>query len=322
MKPVDLTEICIGVSFRLLGESQFDPARQFRYVRTDGILVDNLYRIEFDASGIATQLNYDPNRQLMQITHGTTGNALLSFGYVYRAEGLLGAITGDHQATHDYDGLKQLVSETDAVVQDAYDAVGNRLWRAAPPVSVAQRDVYDADNRLMSSPADGTTFAYDANGNLLSRTNAGGAVKYTYDGLNRLVRVENAGQAIDYLNDVDGCMLQRIFTDVNGNTSVERFQYANRSMLAILGQNGHVKTLFTCGDEAARSYIRRLQRIHIHSFTCKTPSEASSALSIGTGTTSSGSTTTLGGEALLRANSLVPSDSDTAAAFKIPRRVL
>ena len=121
----------------------------------------------------------------------------------------------------------------------------------------------------MSSPADGTTFAYDANGNLLSPTNAGGAVKYTYDGLNRLVRVENAGQAIDYLNDVDGCMLQRTFTDVNGNTSVERFQYANRSMLAILGQNGHVKTFFTCDDEGR--LLRRRSRAKLHPAPSKDP---------------------------------------------------
>jgi RHS repeat-associated protein len=228
---------------------QFDPSRQFRYFRSDGNLLDNLYRIEFDASGMATRFQYDPNRQLTQIAHLASGQALLTFGYGYRADGLIGTATGDHQGSYDYDGLKQVVNETDAGMRDGYDGAGNRLWRAAQPVPADKQNVFDVDNRLMSSPLDGTTFAYDTGGNLLSRTKGNAVVKYTFDAVNRLMRVEDGGRTIDYLYDVDGRVLQRIVTAADGSTSLDRFRYANRAILVIVDQNGEVKVLFTRDDE-------------------------------------------------------------------------
>ncbi len=238
-----------GLLATVTDSNQFDPSRQFRYVRSDGGFVDNLYRIELDASGIATRFQYDPNRQLTQIAHLASGLALSTFGYSYRADGLIGTAAGDHQAVYDYNGLKQVVSETDAGVQDGYDGAGNRLWRAALPVPAGKQNVYDADNRLLACPIDGTTFMYDADGNRLSRSQGGATVKYTYDAGNHLMRVEDGVRTIDYLYDVDGRLLQRIVTAAKGSASIERFRHASCGIIAIVDPKGQVKSLFTRDDE-------------------------------------------------------------------------
>jgi hypothetical protein len=68
------------------------------------------------------------------MTSATTeqsGTSLVTYGYTYRADGLIGTVSGDHTGTYDYDGIKGLIQETDAGMKSAYDTNGNRLWRAA-----------------------------------------------------------------------------------------------------------------------------------------------------------------------------------------------
>ena len=72
-----------------------DPSRTFSYVRKDGLLVDNLYRIEADRSGIASYFEYDPNRQLTGFSHERFGDILATFGYGYLADGRVGKAAGD-----------------------------------------------------------------------------------------------------------------------------------------------------------------------------------------------------------------------------------
>lgn len=229
--------------------NKFDPSRQFPYVRTNGPLIDNLYQIQFDVSGIASQFDYDANRQLTNISHSSGRAAILTFGYSYRPDGLVGRTTGDHVGTYDYDGAKRLTSETDSGVQDGYDGAGNRLWRAAAAVPPAQQNVYDSDNRLIRAPLDAALFAYDAEGNRLSLSEGASITTYAYDAANRLMQVNVGGDTVQYLYDVDGRMLQRAFRHGGGNPQVERYQYANRSILVVNDTNGKVNLLLTRDDE-------------------------------------------------------------------------
>lgn len=226
-----------------------DPSRTFTYLRTDGARKDNLYRIIADASGIETRFAYDPNRQVTEVWHQVAGQPLTTYGYTYRADGLIGARTGDHVGAYAYDGLKQLVSESDAGVTAGYDPGGNRLWRAAAAPAPGAEDRYDDQNQLTSSPGAGLTFTYDANGNLTDRAQAGGAhVRYTYDGADRLREVDDGTVRVRYLYDHNSRLLERTRTR-GGKTRTQRFWYANRVLLARLDAANAPEVVYTCDDE-------------------------------------------------------------------------
>jgi YD repeat-containing protein len=67
-------------------------------------------------------------------------------------------------------------------VECAYDTVGNRIQMAADGKETLY--AYDAADRMIS--AGDESFIYDANGNLIERTNPSLTVKYTYTGDNKL----------------------------------------------------------------------------------------------------------------------------------------
>jgi RHS repeat-associated protein len=224
-----------------------DPSRTFQFVRAEGSLVDNLYRID-GPSGLVTRFSYDANRRVTATSAQSAAATVCSYGYQYRADGLLGGATGDHAGEYDYDGIKRLIRESDAGVASAYDAAGNRLWRraAAPPPN--QVNTYDLDNRLTGTPADGTTYVYDKNGNLLIRQPAAGvATHYQYDGANRLRQVEQGGLRLTYLYDINGRLLERSRTS-GGATRRERYWHANRSILAVLDTSERATTVYTRAD--------------------------------------------------------------------------
>lgn len=224
-----------------------DPARTFTFIRTDGALVDNLYRIE-GPSGFVRRFSYDGNHRITAANADIAGTPLSAFGYQYRNDGLLGRRTGDDSGEYDYDGMKRLASETDAGVASGYDAAGNRLWRSGSQPPSAQFNSYDDDNRLTSAPADQTTYQYDQNGNTLVRQPAADQpTRYTYDGANRLRRVERGGSRIDYLFDCNGRLLERARTTGTA-TDRARFVYANRAVLADLDAGDQPVTVYTRTD--------------------------------------------------------------------------
>lgn len=85
-----------------------------------------------------------------------------------------------------------------------YDAVGNRTSKAVttPAGSESTAYVYDANDRLTSetlSTATGSTvttsYAWDANGNLQSKTTPSEYTGYTFDAQNRLVQVRRGASS-------------------------------------------------------------------------------------------------------------------------------
>jgi RHS repeat-associated protein len=243
-----------GRLLALTDSAYLDPARTYTYHRTAGTLVDNLYGIDYDASMIATRFEYDPNRQLTLATHSLTRATLASYGYAYRADGLVGSQAGTRPATYDYDDREQLTREGPGI-RDGYDAAGNRLWRAATPPPVAQQAVFDAQNRMLSD-GHGITYDYDANGNLLKRTPPGGTpTVYTYDGANRLRLVDDGVTVVRYSYDADGRMIER--TSQRGTrTDTRGYRYSNRSILAELDARGNIAVLYT-RDDGGRLLRRR-----------------------------------------------------------------
>ena len=225
-----------------------DPGRDVDFGWQDGAKVDNLYRIDSDA-GLSVRFGYDPNRQLTRVATEFAGTPVASFGYAYRADGLVGEATGSHASSYDYDGAKRLTAEGDAGVRSGYDGAGNRLWRASQPPPSGQDDSFDADDRLTRSGMDGTEYAYDDNGSLLRRTPVDGpATEYSYDGAGRLRQVRQADRLLSYTYDADGRLLERVAA-LSGSEQRTRFLYANGAIVAQLDDQDHVRVLHTRSDD-------------------------------------------------------------------------
>jgi RHS repeat-associated protein len=245
-----------GRLLSLTDSAYLDPSRTFTYHRSAGALVDNLYAIDYDASLLSTRFEYDPNRHLTLAEHSLAGAAFASYGYGYRADGLVGSETGTRSAAYAYDDREQLVDEG-LNTRDGYDPAGNRLWRGAAPPPAAKQAVFGSHNRLLSD-GQGTTFDYDANGNLLTRTAAGGtATTYTYDGANRLRVVDDGSTIVRYGYDADGRITERV-TEHGSTTETRQYRYANGSILAQLDAHGDIAVLYTRDDEGR--LLRRRSR--------------------------------------------------------------
>ena len=154
--------------------------------------------------------------QTYSASYGAT--ALLSESYTRDALGRIATKTETVQGTtHVYEYSYDLVGRlTDVTVDGAlsahysFDANGNRLTKA----SSAGTDVgtYDDQDRMLSYA--GATYAYGANGELVSKTSAGQTTSYTSDVLGNLKRVAlPGGPVIEYLVDGQG---RRIGKKVNG----------------------------------------------------------------------------------------------------------
>ncbi len=153
--------------------------------------------------------------------------------------------------TYTYDDLGRLleVSANGGVVEQyMYGGNGWRTWEYNSLRGITDRTFsYDAEDRILT--AGDTTYAYDADGYLQTKTTAGGVTTYTYDtrGALRSVSLPD-GRLIEYTIDplgrrvaksVDGTVeekylwqgMTRLLAVYDGNdTLLYRFQYAGGRM--------------------------------------------------------------------------------------------
>ena len=147
----------------------------------------------------ASQFTYDTLNRLTDLTHRNAANVKLNgFAFTYDATSRITRITDiDGTTDYAYDSRDQLTgaNHADAANPDetyAYDGTGNRTASQRHGSSYVVGDGVSgtADNNRLTS--DGTyRYAYDAEGNLLTRTQiAGGAVReFAWDHRNRLIRI-------------------------------------------------------------------------------------------------------------------------------------
>jgi RHS repeat-associated protein len=125
-----------------------------------------------------------------------------------------------------YDPLDRLVSASGAYAQSySYNAIGNFVSKAGVTQSYGATQPH-----AVRSLSDGSSFQYDANGNMTQRTEMSGTQLVTYqqqwDIDNHLVVVTNTttGQVTQYFYDADGTRVKRIGpqgTTVYVNTDYE-----------------------------------------------------------------------------------------------------
>jgi YD repeat-containing protein len=167
----------------------------------------NQFAFTCDALGRLTQLTrpnsvntnyqYDSLSRVISLLHQFTPNhgsptTLDGAQYSYDAVGNRQSKTDKRTnvvSNYAYDPLYELTQVTqraNAVEAYSFDAVGNRLSSlgVAPYTN-------NASNELTNIP--GTSYAYDASGNLSSKTDAAGITNYSWDYENRLTQVTLPG---------------------------------------------------------------------------------------------------------------------------------
>ncbi len=169
--------------------------------------------------------------------------------------------------TYSYDSLSRLTGVMKGVLDDeaySYDGVGNRL------TDIANNSyAYNNGNELLGYGAgvgQGFSLAYDANGNMVSKTDSSGITSYVYDSENRLVQINTQpvtgnSQLVTYKYDPFG---RRIEKNVNG--VITRYVYDREDILFELDGSGNIITEYLHGpgiDEPI-AMIRNNQTYYYH----------------------------------------------------------
>ena len=176
-------------------------------------------------NGTTVALSYNSADWLTSVVNKESdATTISSFTNAYNDDGLRSSVTENDgsQVAYGYDVLHRLTSEirtsTDPYsISFAYDPAGNRTSQVKDGNTTNY--TYDDANRLLT--ADGTTYSWNANGNLTGKTvgttstdfvydfddrltsiTAGGSTtSFTYDGLGRRVSRTAAGATTDFFYD-------------------------------------------------------------------------------------------------------------------------
>lgn len=176
--------------------------------------IDSLTRIEH-ANGTTTALTYDQIARLNAVELRRGAQVLERFTYDLDDVGnrtLLTELDGSTKA-FSYDALRRLEHERHEDAsgvatfdrQYTHDAVGNRL-EAIDLGGVTTTYSYDALDRLLS--AGSTSYGYDVDGRMTSRSGPGGSVTYDYDFESRLTGVSKTTGAVSFEYDAVGSLVR------------------------------------------------------------------------------------------------------------------
>jgi RHS repeat-associated protein len=177
---------------------------------------------EYDETGNITKLTYPDGKQ---VTYQFDANNRMSSlsdwagkttSFQYDSTNLLTRVTYPNEIVTSltYDNAGRLLNRSDSGISSysfTLDKNGNRISASiTQPLgnrlkNTSQTYAYDAANRIQNAGA--ATFGFDANGNMTSKTEAGGVTtNYTYDFENRLVSVNGSSQ---YFYNGQGVRLQK-----------------------------------------------------------------------------------------------------------------
>ena len=160
-------------------------------------------------NGVNTGYTYDSLSHLLSILHQFGTNTIDGATYLYDPAGnrisktnLLNNVTENYT----YDPIYQLIQVTQRATTTesyTYDPVGNRLSSLG-----MSPYVYNSSNELTSTPA--ATYAYDNNGNTLTKTDSSGATTYNWDFDNRLTSAAVPGVGtVSFRSDPFGRRIQK-----------------------------------------------------------------------------------------------------------------
>ena len=174
---------------------------------------------------VNTSYGYDNLSRLLSVTHAKGGVTLDGATYTVDNAGnrtaksdLYAGVT----TNYGYDNIYELLSATqggNTTESYTYDPVGNRLTALG---SAAWS--YNTSNELNSRPGD--SYAFDANGNTITKTDSSGTTNYSWDYDNRLtsVTLPGSGGTVSYRYDPFG---RRIYKSSSSGISVYAYDGDN-----------------------------------------------------------------------------------------------
>jgi RHS repeat-associated protein len=200
---------------------------------------DGLKKKVTNPNGTESTYAYDAADRMTDITHDGPTSIVSAYQYQYDANGnrehQIEQNAGRTETTlYDYDFVNRLKTATypEKSVTYEYDLVGNRTRELTTGTGASDKTyTYDAINRLLSIDSDVDTedvaYAYDANGNTLSKIKAGVTTQFLYDIRNQLGEVRESGNILGrYGYDLDGRRILKI-----GNDGWRQYTYDQLSVI-------------------------------------------------------------------------------------------
>jgi RHS repeat-associated protein len=158
-------------------------------------------------NGVTATYQYDNLNRLTRLRHIRGATTIGDYQYQYNSANNITQVaepTGTHSYMYDVvNRLNSATHPTQSSESYTYDAVGNRTAS-----HLSANYSYQLPNRLTAAAS--TNYSYDANGNLVSKTDASGVWQYSWNYENRLKQVVRPdGQTISYKYDALGRRIQR-----------------------------------------------------------------------------------------------------------------
>jgi RHS repeat-associated protein len=157
-------------------------------------------------NGISSTFDYDGISRLTRLKHQSSAATLTDNNFAYNPANLISQITELTQTKNfSYDNVDRLTGMTNGSANENYvfDSVGNR--------TSSQRSAaygYQPFNRLASTST--ATYSYNANGNMLSKSDAAGFWIYGWDYENRMITARKQNKIVRYQYDALGRRVSRI----------------------------------------------------------------------------------------------------------------
>jgi RHS repeat-associated protein len=193
----------------------------------------NLVKMTLPNSVITTYSN-DANNRLVGVTNTIPSGVISAFKYTLDSVGNRIKVVNNGSAVeagtagYTYDNMGRLTSATypdGSSDTFSYDASGNRtkLVHIAGGNTTTTNYSYNAADELtqLQVGSTTTTFAYDNNGNMISRTTGSNTTSYSYNAAYDLTSVTNSSTTVNYTYNGDGFRLAKSVTANNATTTTQ-----------------------------------------------------------------------------------------------------
>ena len=157
-------------------------------------------------NGTTTRYTYDAAGQLLDLVNeNSQGSVQSRFTYTYDVNGNRTSMTSlDGTTTYEYDAAGQLIAVTfpdNRQISYTYDKAGNRVTVTDDGISTS----YTSNEMNQYTVVGEAVYTYDADGNMVSKTDPSGETTYEYDSENRLLKmVTPEGDVWKYAYDALG----------------------------------------------------------------------------------------------------------------------